>query len=844
MKKYTVEKQTTEMKVPTMFQPIFEQVPGMENLKRALVNLYHMQQVNKKRFTLGVGGSDHGYKNNLLIVGPSGSGKTTAAELVGECYKKLGLVSDSTPIMTDYQALLSTSASETAENVKKLMESAVDRIILMDHVEDFDDNIAYSPGFEMLDQIVEAYYGAEGTITILAAGEEKAVKDLLHKKRNFAALFEIPEVVVGEYSEEELSQVVKRIAGELGYVLDEGVDQILLREYQNQKNTPDFHYLNLFKDMIVEASMNAASRVAKIRRASELDVSLILAEDFRPVGTASEETENLDELLRQLDGLIGLGSVKEQVRAMIASVKMSRLEEKAGINTSRGTLHMVFSGAPGTGKTTVARLVGKIYARLGVLSKGQMIECSRNDLVADVVGGTAPKTHAKIEEARGDVLFIDEAYSVCRDKNDIYGLEAVNTLTADIYNYRDDLLVILAGYDREMDDFLSQNPGMKSRVPNVIHFEDYSTDELMCIFQKYVEDSGMFLHPDAEGDARRLLEEKARGMDFGNARGVENVFHEVVRNHQKRLSALKEEFVSINDVKIIRKEDLLDSSEQSQKRKTIQDWYTELDSLTGLQAVKEQVRQMAAKVQVNQLKKDRGLPTTGLPSLHLIFEGNAGTGKTTVARLIGNIYKELGILSTGKLVECTRSDIVGEYQGQTAQKMKAKIKEAQGGILFLDEVYSLCNGPYDSYGMEAINELVPAMENQRDSLMVIVAGYPDKMETFLNRNQGLKSRFSRELFFEDYSWSELLTIFQQMLKAQALALKKDEEVQQLVEDILLTCYVRENFGNARGVRNLVETLSQLQECRIAGLLEKGEEISDEELQQITGEDLLELQKTL
>ena len=111
MKKYTVEKQTTEMKVPTMFQPIFEQVPGMENLKRALVNLYHMQQVNKKRFTLGVGGSDHGYKNNLLIVGPSGSGKTTAAELVGECYKKLGLVSDSTPIMTDYQALLSTSAT-------------------------------------------------------------------------------------------------------------------------------------------------------------------------------------------------------------------------------------------------------------------------------------------------------------------------------------------------------------------------------------------------------------------------------------------------------------------------------------------------------------------------------------------------------------------------------------------------------------------------------------------------------------------------------------------------------------------------------------------------------------
>lgn len=838
------QKGTSEIKIPSIFKPCFENVPGMDSLKRALTNMYNMQQVNKKRFSLGVGRADNRYKNNILIVGPTGSGKTTAADIVGECYEKLGIVTDRDPIVTDYQALLSTSAAETSENVKNLVESAVDRIILVDNIEEFDDDIAYSPGFEMIDQIVEAYYASKGSITIIATGEEGAVRELLHKKRNFADIFDIPIVVLGEYSEDDLIRVAHKIAEGMGYILDSDADKVLLREYHNQQGTPDFNYLNMFKDMIVEASMNAASRVAKIRHASDLDVSLIKAEDFRRQSSNLDDMESLEELLEQLNGLIGLSGVKEEVNTMIASVKMSKLEADAGISTSKGTLHMVFSGAPGTGKTTVARIVGKIYARLGVLSRGQLIECSRSDLVSDVVGGTAKQTHAKVEEARGGVLFIDEAYSVCRDKYDTFGLEAVNTLTADIYNYKDDLLVILAGYDKEMDDFMSQNPGMKSRVPHTIHFEDYSVDELMLIFQKYVEDSGMFLNPDAEDDARSLLQEKSKGADFGNARGVENVFNDVVRNHQKRLSALKEEYISANDIKIIRSEDLRTPTELAQKHNTVQEWYDELDSLTGLQSVKDQIKQMAAKVKVNQVRKDRGLPAQSIPSLHLVFKGNAGTGKTTVARLIGNIYRGLGVLSTGKLVECTRSDIVGEFQGQTAQKMKAKIKEAQGGILFIDEVYSLCNGPYDSYGMEAINELVPAMENQRDNFMVIVAGYTEQMDDFMDSNQGLKSRFSRELLFEDFSKEELIEIFEDMLDSRSLLLGEGDEVQKLVEGLILMCSMKKDFGNARGVRNLVEKLSQIQECRIADVLETGEDISDEEIQQISKEDLEILFKSL
>ena len=832
-----MDSQDKSIKIPSLFKPCFENVPGMDNLKKALANIYNVQQIAKKRFSFGVAAGQNPYKNNLLIVGPKGSGKTSAAGIVGQCYHKLGIIADCNPISTDYQSLLSMSAAETAENLKNIIESAVDRILLIENVEDFDDGIAFSPGFEMIDLIVDAYHQSKGSITIIATGEEAGVRELLRKKRNFAQLFDVPLVGMGEYTDDELKEVAEKIARGMGYILESGAEKILLDEYHNKQGSPDFNYLNLFKEMLVEASMNAATRVAKNHHPDELDVSLIKAEDFRHVDSPGNNMESLEDLLHQLDSLIGLESVKEQVRLMIAGVKMAPLNEKAGVSTSKGTMHIVFSGEPGTGKTTVARLIGKIYARLGMLSKGQVVECTRKDLVDDFVGGTAKLTHAKVEQALGGVLFIDEAYSICRDKDDSYGREAIDTLTADIYDYRDDLMVILAGYDKEMDNFLSQNPGMKSRVPNRIHFENYSPDELYQIFVKYIEDSGMFLHPDAEDAAKELLSSRAGLPDFGNARGVENVFNEIVRNHQKRLASLDEEYISTNDIKIISKEDFSNSPNTGQKKETIQEWYDELDSLTGLDSVKEQIRQMAAKIRVNQIRKERGIPTQSIPSLHLVFKGNAGTGKTTVARIIGHIYKGLGVLSTGNLVECTRSDVVGEYQGQTAQKMKAKIQAARGGVLFIDEVYSLCNGPYDSYGLEAINELVPAMENYRENFMVIVAGYTEQMDAFLGTNQGLKSRFSRELVFEDFSKDELIEIFNNMLASRALSLEPGEEVEKLVDGMLRYCADKKDFGNARGVRNLIEKLSQIQEYRIAGLIENNEDISDEMLQLITEEDI-------
>ncbi|MCR5374514.1 MAG: AAA family ATPase, partial [Lachnospiraceae bacterium] len=761
-------------------------------------------------------------------------------KVIARCYAKMALVNSDEPVITSYEELISDTKDETNNNLNNLLPNVVNKVLVIDDLPAFDDGMSYSPGLEMIDSIVKAYKEANGAIILVATGEKEKVKELLSKKKAFKSLFTNPMIEVGEYTEPELRALINNITMDMGYILEPAAEDILVKEYNAEKGKPDFRALNMFEGRISAAINNMATRIASIRHPKEMDQTLIRAEDFRDKSNKKDDGKTIEELLAELNSLIGLSAVKKEVNTLIDGLKVAKLEREAGIKESTETMHMIFAGSPGTGKTTVARLIGQIYAKLGVLSKGQMIECSRQDLVSEFVGGTAKQVHAKVMEAYGGVLFIDEAYSVCRDEYDTYGREAVDTLTADIYNYRDDLLVILAGYDNEMDEFLSKNPGMKSRIPNKIHFDDYDIDELMQIMTKYVQDTGMQMEFGLESKIKSLLEEKSRTADFGNARGVENVFTKIKKNHRSRIANLEGEVPSEEIVKTITAEDLFDSGEEVKKEKTAKESFDELNSLTGLSNVKKQVKSIADMLAVIKAKKERGLPAGDLPALHMVFKGGPGTGKTTVARLIGEIYKGLGILPTGKFVECTRSDVVGEYMGQTAKRMDKKINEALGGVLFIDEAYSLCNGPNDEYGREAINQLVPAMENYRDSLMVIVAGYTDEMDDFLASNEGLKSRFANEIVFEDYTVDELITIFNDMVKGKHLQLSTEEGLDELISSIIEKASKAPDFGNARGVRKLVEKLEQIQNGRIAPMIGDGDEISDDMIVTVNKDDLMML----
>jgi len=271
-----------------------------------------------------------------------------------------------------------------------------------------------------------------------------------------------------------------------------------------------------------------------------------------------EDTRTLDDILKELNALIGLEKVKNKVNDLIAYHKVQGLREKHGLSRVKTTLHLAFTGKPGTGKTTVARIVGQIYKRIGLLSKGHFLEVSRTDLIAGYQGQTALKVKKVIERAKGGVLFIDEAYSITEnDHSDAYGRECLTELTKALEDYRDDLVVVVAGYTEPMNDFFESNPGLKSRFNTFIEFDDYTADELEKILAKMCKDDDYSLSEEVKCRIKEYLVEQTaeKGEYFANGRLVRNLFDDIVMNHAKRVVGIKEP--SKEELTIVTIEDIL-----------------------------------------------------------------------------------------------------------------------------------------------------------------------------------------------------------------------------------------------------------------------------------------------
>ncbi len=271
-------------------------------------------------------------------------------------------------------------------------------------------------------------------------------------------------------------------------------------------------------------------------------------------------------------------------------------------------------------------------------------------------------------------------------------------------------------------------------------------------------------------------------------------------------------------------------AEESESEETLEELLDKLNKLIGLSGVKKEVTSLINLLKIMKIRGERGFETASV-SKHLVFLGNPGTGKTTVARLLSKIYKQLGALEKGQLVEVDRAGLVAGYVGQTALKTKEKIDEAMGGILFIDEAYTLAKGGND-FGQEAIDTVLKAMEDNRENFVVIVAGYPEPMEQFLESNPGLKSRFNKNIIFEDYSKEELLSIFKVFCKSYKMTLSIEAETVLVNYFEWLEYNKPKNFANGREMRNLFETALSNQANRLADKVD----ITNEELNTIEAAD--------
>ncbi|SHN17490.1 AAA+-type ATPase, SpoVK/Ycf46/Vps4 family [Gracilibacillus kekensis] len=518
----------------------------------------------------------------------------------------------------------------------------------------------------------------------------------------------------------------------------------------------------------------------------------------------NQSSDPLDEL----NQMIGLEEIKDYINHYYQYLKYQQKRKEAGFQmVDEQGLNMIITGNPGTGKTTMARLLADIYYRLNLLESNEVIEVNRSQLVGSFMGQSEENTLNYVKKALGGVLFIDEAYNLKREDqtgND-YGQAVIDTLVSSMTSkeYANKFAVIMAGYPEEMQHFLWSNQGLRSRFPdgNFIKLPDFSNEELLKIAEETALQNDYFFTEKARHRFQSLIDKSRVDESFGNARTVKDLVLKVIfyigANHRLPLENNWIDHMRITEEDIAALDDQNESTEPMDQ----------LEQLIGLENVKQEVKKLSAFVQVQQKRKSLYLPSIPI-QLHAVFSGNPGTGKTTVAKIFAQILKQCGLLKRGHLVVASRSDLVAGYVGQTAIKTKNKVREALGGVLFIDEAYSLYRGEKD-FGKEAIDTLVDEMTKHNENLVIILAGYKSEMNRFISSNPGLESRFKKYFHFQDYSKEELLKMVHHHATEYQYQISNAVEnyLSEQFEDTVIT-------GNGRFVVNLINEAIQYQALRL------------------------------
>ena len=808
---------------------------GMDEVKAAVREIAYAVKNSVERAERGLGEQEK-MSMHIILTGNPGTGKTTIARKLGEILAAIGYLDSGHVVEVDRAKMVSPYQGETPKVVDRLCDKAMGGILFVDEaytlapVSQAGDRD--NQGAQALEKLMKRMEDDRGKFVVIAAGYRTEMDNLFRINPGFRSRFNYF-LNIEDYTPEQLYQIMQVFANEKKYLFSEQAEALTKKMITELYNSRDKDFANgrTMRSLFDQICKKQAQRLQGESISTMSNEELMTIED-QDIPYEAPQTVDYTECLKKLDGLVGLGGVKKEISNLAAFLN---LQIKRGeTNTFQGK-HYVFTGNPGTGKTTVARIMADVFKTLGIVSRGQLVEADRAKLVAGYSGQTAIKTNQLVDQAMGGVLFIDEAYTLKSNDGDSFGAEAIDTLLKRLEDDRGKFICIVAGYTDQMHDFIDTNPGLKSRFTQTIHFDDYTPDELTQIFINLAKGKNFTIDEDTEAAIHREFEQLylRRDKNFGNAREARRIFDGAVERQSQRLVKLMSDpgFQEADMYKLT-KEDL--PMAQSDSARPLEEVLNELDEFIGMRTVKNSIRRLAVQSMFMKQRAAMGAGKVQQMAMNFILTGNPGTGKTSIARKMGEVLQAMEILPTARVIEASRATLVGKYMGETPKIVNNMCDKAMGGILFIDEAYTLSDGG-DQYGKEAIDTLMKRMEDDRGKFVVIAAGYKDKMEEFLMMNPGLASRFTHKLHIDDYNEDELLAIFKHMAQKDQYNLSPTAEFKALDTIYKMVLNKDESWGNAREMRNLLDATIQKLSLRVSQM--PPEEVTKETYQLILPEDL-------
>eukprot|EP00762_Andalucia_godoyi_P008529 ANDGO_01319.mRNA.1 Protein cfxQ homolog len=780
---------------------------GIETIKTQFLDMYDSILLDKSR---SANGKPSVGRRSLILTGNPGTGKTTIARIYSEFLSEQGIF----PGKAFEETTGARLVDDGVDGLKKAIAAVEKGGVLF-----IDEAYQLNPGQDrqggkVLDLLLTEVENKRSTMAVVLAGYKGRMDKLLQFNEGLPTRF--PTVFdISDFDDSELLAIAKGYLSKQQngryHVDDEKIMRILSRRVGYLRGREGFGNARAVENAIEKVLQRQSRRIISLRSKNEfpdewfIAMSDVVGIDGPPV---------LDDIpaWRRLEAMEGLGEVKDAIRGLAREIAGNYVREQKEEKLADFFLNRVFLGSPGTGKTTVAKLFGEIVCSLGLLSKGDLIIKKPADFLGGALGVSEQQTKAILKAAEGCVLVIDEAYGLCpiaggKNSNitgstpDPYKVGVIDTIVAEVQNTAsEDRCVVLCGYREEMEHLLRvSNPGLARRFPleKAFYFADFTDDELLRILNNKVQQLGISVSTNAQRVAIEELKKLRCKPNFGNGGAVDNLLSKARENCAKRCKNMSVA-ESVNQSKVLLEEDFVAGAPPRRSLEAI------LAGLVGSDGIRTT---MIAMKQTVDFWRDKGVDPISKLFLNFRFVGPPGTGKTTVARKMGEFFYTLDLLSSADVEEVTPKDLIGSFVGQTRPKTEAVMDRALGRVLFIDEAYGL-HPSKSPYCTEALEQLLSMLTDPRymGKMVVILAGYEKEIDELLETNPGLKSRFQEQILFKPLTEEQCVQLLDK--KLQTVSFKMDAGAIAKAQEIFVELVKTPNWANGRDVETIAKKVEQ------------------------------------